>query len=78
MRVCETEANINLVVQLEERFELPNTTILKQGKRRISSGVIEGTLQYKVCLVLNFILKVKVAEYMILGIGIVPISTTSL
>lgn len=71
MRVCEIEANINLMVQLEERLELLNTSILKQGKKRISSEVIEGTLKYKVCLVFNYIVKVKVAKYLILEIGMI-------
>lgn len=53
------------MVPLEERLELLNTAVLKQGKKLIYSGIIEGTLQYKVCLIFNYIAKVKVAAYMI-------------
>jgi hypothetical protein len=70
------------MVQLEERLELLNTAILKQGKKRISSEVIEGKFHYKVCLIFNYIVKVKVAKYMILEIEMIvdhwPISMASM
>jgi hypothetical protein len=37
------EANINLVIRLEEDLRLPSITYLKQGRKAISNRVVERT-----------------------------------
>ena len=44
---------INLIVQLEERLEIVLYYIMKHRRNPVCNGVVEGTLQHKVCPIFN-------------------------
>lgn len=57
----EIDTNVNLIIRLKERLEAPLNYILKYWWKLIFHGVKEGTLQQKVCLVFNCIVRAKAA-----------------
>lgn len=59
--VYEIEANINAVVQLEERLEIVEYYIINKEKKPISRRVVEVALQHKVGMNFNYVIKVQVA-----------------
>ena len=63
--LCQIEANVNLIVQLEERLEITYYYTPKQAKDPISNGLVKVPLHHKVCYTSNYIVNAKVMEFVI-------------
>ena len=50
-------ANIEMMIQLAERFKITQHYIMKQWKQPIYNEVVEETIHHKGCLVLNHVVR---------------------